>query len=60
MEEKRLQEYMEEKERHSREKKTLEHDLTLLHWNLDVESKFTKELALENHRLQDRHEKFRN
>lgn len=60
IEEKRLQEFMEEKERHEREKKTLEHDLTLLHWNLDVESKFSKDLALENHRLQDQHEKFRN
>ena len=49
----KLQELLEEKERHTREKKTLEHDLTLLHRNLDVESKFSNELALENHRLQD-------
>ncbi len=60
IEERKLQELLEEKERHTREKKTLEHDLTLLHRNLDVESRFSKELALENHRLQDWHEKFWN
>jgi hypothetical protein len=39
---------MDERERHKREKKTLEHDITLLHKNLDAESRFAKELSLEN------------
>jgi len=42
---------MEEKERHQREKWNLENDLNLLHKNLDAESRFSKELALENHRI---------
>lgn len=53
IEEKRIIELQEEKERAFWEKRTLENDLTLLHKNLDVETRFNREMVLENTWIQD-------
>ena len=50
-EEKWIIELNEEKEWASWEKRTLENDITLLHKNLDVETKFNRELSIENQRI---------
>jgi len=50
-EERWIIELNEEKEWASWEKRTLENDITLLHKNLDVETKFNRELSIENQRI---------
>lgn len=41
LEQKRAQELKDEEERHSREKRTLEADINILHKNLDTENRIT-------------------